>query len=233
MQDFATLLATLLLIVPGFAATAVFGLVIGNRIHEFSAAAIWSLLFTTVTYALLYAAHARLAWIAPNVAALAALDQNAASLTVILAARLGLWGIGAGSVLAYALGLLVRARPFRAVLRALTGRGNYPDAWNEVFADVRARGHDANVLITLKDGSAYLGLLDATSELPAQRGIILRNVVEYDKDDRTREAGRPFADRDARVLITGEIAAVYAFSREYVERAADEADAPAPPEQQG
>ena len=215
--------------VPGFAATAVFGLTIGNRIREFSAATIWSLLFTSVTYGALYALHGALAWIAPDVATIARLDASASGLTLIVAARLGLWGILVGCPLAYLMGLLVRAHWFRSVLRFLTGRGPFVDAWTEAFAEALTTGEPVNVLVNMADGSAYLGLLDNVSELPSQRGIILRNVVKYARDDPERRAPRAFEDRNGRVLITGPIADVHVYSEGFVANASAEPAPPAPP----
>ncbi|MEF2279009.1 DUF6338 family protein [Deinococcus sp. YIM 134068] len=188
MSDVSTLLASLIIIIPGYVAISVFSYVIGSRSREFVASTVWSVLAAALLYAVfdkIGVLVSKLGLTIPGVTIAQVLKTDLkegrigfGDTSVIDIIYLSLSVSMIGAMTGFFAGKLVRSRSFNFLSRRYTGHSYNPDIWNEYFIDDT---HPC-VYIKTKDGKELLANLAYASEVPSNKGVILYDVSFVDEN---------------------------------------------------
>lgn len=178
-------LVTIALLIPGYVGTWAMAFVLGSRKREWAQTLLYSLIFTSLIYALLLflTATVRRWWphaLQGLVDNLAFIDQlgsenKSQKLTFGIAVRLGLPAIIVGLLLGTTFGKIRRSVWFNKLLSRFFQKTQYNDLW----VDFYSRMENAAIVVVLKNGNAFVGPLrlypDAATD--TGRGVIVVDPI--------------------------------------------------------
>lgn len=204
MNTLAVLLASLLLLIPGFLGLSIFRYLQGVRIAEAQSTLLWSLLLSALNLGLILLIGLARAW--PPVERFVALSLTQATndTTVSDILALSLWTAALALCGGLILGSLLRLPALRAWLASFSGQAFNPDPWaNLLGGDI----DEPLVIVRMEDGRQFLGNALQVNETPNGRTIALKDAVMFAADDPgMRTAIVPL--RPGTTIITAKIEAV-------------------------
>ncbi|WP_345454610.1 DUF6338 family protein [Deinococcus aluminii] len=178
MNTLSVLLASLLLLMPGFLGLSLLRYQLGIRTAEAQGTLLWSLLLSGVALLILLGLGQVFGW--PLARSFLAVSLNTTSDGPTLATILILSFLAC--VLCTAAGALIgwRVRQRRHDLAELAGQNFSPDPWINLLG---GQIEEPLVIVRMEDGRRYLGNALQASETASGRVIALKDTVMYASDD--------------------------------------------------
>lgn len=180
MNTLNVLMASLLLLMPGFLGLSIFRYIQGVRLAEAQGTLLWSLLLSGLTLLIVLLLGPSLGW-APATTFLNLTVDDAARLPTLaevlrLSGAACLLTAGLGVVI----GLLVRLEAVRALIAGATGQVFNPDPWANLLGGAI---DEPAVVVRMEDGRQYLGNAVQVSETVSGRTIALKNALLFAPED--------------------------------------------------
>ena len=180
MNTLNVLLASLLLLMPGFLGLSIFRYFQGIRVTEAQGTLLWSLLWSGLTLLIVLLVGPTLGFTPAMSFLNLSITEATSTPTLSDILRLSFGASVFASFLGVVLGTLVRQDWARAFISRVTGQVFNPDPWANLLGGAI---DEPLVVVRMEDGRRYLGNAVQVSETASGRTIALQNTLMFSSDD--------------------------------------------------
>ncbi len=180
MNTLNVLLASLLLLMPGFLGLSIFRYFQGIRVTEAQGTLLWSLLWSGLTLLAVLLLGPALGFTPAMSFLNLSITEATSTPTLSDILRLSFGASLFASILGLGLGTLVRQDWARAYISRVTGQVFNPDPWANLLGGAI---DEPLVVVRMEDGRRYLGNAVQVSETVSGRTIALKNTLMFTADD--------------------------------------------------
>lgn len=180
MNTLNVLLASLLLLMPGFLGLSIFRYFQGIRVTEAQGTLLWSLLWSGLTLLIVLLVGPTLGFTPAMSFLNLSITEATSTPTLSDILRLSFGASVFASFLGVVLGTLVRQDWARAFISRVTGQVFNPDPWANLLGGAI---DEPLVVVRMEDGRRYLGNAVQVSETASGRTIALQNALMFSADD--------------------------------------------------